>query len=160
MGRVPDRGPQSDRGLGWQPKEGHADYGDGVIELELSAKTLGNFNMPGIRPLQYVDGILVYGFDRDRVREAGRRLWDVLEPDGWLCRPKSRLETSTAIDWMRKKLDGPAWSMQSSAGYVASMVTMWIKLAALHMSLHRFASYVQIAGDFKWKMPRNVLGYT
>ena len=98
-----------------------------VIATELLAKTLEKCDMPGIRPVQYVDGIVVYGFNRDRVKDAGRKLWDVLEHDGWLCSPKSQLEPSTAIDWM----DRQVWSMQSSAGYVAGMVTMLIKLATL-----------------------------
>ena len=102
-----------------------------VIATELLAKTLEKFDMPDIPPVQYVDDILVYGFDRDHVKEAGRRLWNPVEHDGWLCGPKSQLEPSTAIDWMGKTLDGQAWSMPSSAGYVAGMVTMWIKLATL-----------------------------
>ena len=68
------------------------------IATKLLAKTLEKFDMPDIRPVQYVDDILVYGFDRDRVKEAGRRLWRLLEHDGWLCSPKSQLEPSTAID--------------------------------------------------------------
>ena len=87
--------------------------------------------MLDIPPVQYVDDILVYGFDRARVKEAGRRLWRLLEQDGWLCSPQSQLEPSTVIDWMGKTLDGQAWSLQSSAGYVAGMVNMWIKLATL-----------------------------
>ena len=45
--------------------------------------------------------------------------------------------------------------LQKMEDYIA-----FLALKIPHMSLHRFASYVQIAGDFKWKMPRNVLGYT
>ena len=45
-----------------------------VIATELLANTLAKFDMPDIKPIQYVDDILVYGFDRDRVKEAGRRL--------------------------------------------------------------------------------------
>ena len=85
-----------------------------VIATELLAKTLAKFDMPDIRPVQYVDDILVYGFDRDRVREAGWRLWKLLEQDGWLCSPKSQLEPATVIDWIGKTLDGQDWSMQSS----------------------------------------------
>ena len=73
----------------------------------------------------------MYGFHKERVKEAGRRLWTLLEGDGWLCSPKSQLEPMTVIDWMGKELDGQSWSMQSSAGYVAGMVNMWIKLATL-----------------------------
>ena len=78
---------------------------------------------PGIR--------MVYGFDGGHVKEAGRRLWTLLEEDGWLCSQKSQLEPTTTIDWMGKELDGQAWSMESSAGYVAGMVNMWIKLATV-----------------------------
>ena len=102
-----------------------------VIATELLAKTLEKFSMPGIRPVQYVDDILVYGFDKRRVREAGKQLWKLLEGDGWLCSPKSQLEPTTTIDWMGKELDARTWSMQSSAEYVAGTVNMWIKLATL-----------------------------
>ena len=102
-----------------------------VIATELLTKMLAKFNMPGIRPVQYVDDILVYGFNRGQVKEAQQQLWTLLEEDGWLCSPKSQLEPTTTIDWMGKELDGKACSMQSSAGYVAGMVNMWIKLATL-----------------------------
>ena len=102
-----------------------------VMATELLAKTLAKFDMPDIRPVQYVDDILVYGFDRDRVREAGRWLWTLLEQDGLLCSLKAQLEPATVIDWMGKTLDGQVWSMQSSAGCVAGMVNMWIKQATL-----------------------------
>ena len=69
-----------------------------LIATELLAKTLAKFDMPDVRPLQHVDDILVYGFDRDRVTEAGQRLWKLLEHDGWLCSPKSQLEPATVID--------------------------------------------------------------
>ena len=102
-----------------------------VIATELLAKTVAKFDMLDIRPVQYVDDVLVYGFDRDRTREAGRRLWNLLEQDGWLCSPKSQLKPSKVIDWMGKALGGQAWSVQSSAGYVVGMMNMWIKLATL-----------------------------
>ena len=105
-----------------------------VIATGLLAKTLAKFAMPDIWPVQYVDDILVYRLDRDRVREAGRKLWGLLESDGWLCSPKSQLEPSTTIDWMGKKLDGQSWSMRLSAGYVVGMVTLWIKLVTLGYS--------------------------
>ena len=41
-----------------------------MIATQLLAKTLAKFDMPGIRLEQYVDDILAYGFDRDRVKEA------------------------------------------------------------------------------------------
>ena len=97
-----------------------------MIATELLAKTLEKFDMRGIRLVQYVDDILVYGFDRGGVREAGRKLWDLLEHDDRLRSPKSQLEPSTAIDRMGKKLDGQAWSMQSLAGYVAGMLALWV----------------------------------
>ena len=60
-----------------------------MIATELLAKTLAKFNMQDIRPVQYVDDILVYGFDRGHVKEAGQLLWTLLEEDGWLCNQKS-----------------------------------------------------------------------
>ena len=53
-----------------------------------------------------MDDILVYGFDRDRVKEAGWGLWTLLEKDGWVYSPKSQLEPTPAIDWMGKALNG------------------------------------------------------
>ena len=84
-----------------------------LIATELLAKTLEKFNMPGIRPVQYVNDIPVYGFDRERVKEAGWRLWTLLEIHGWLCSPKSQVESTTIIDLMGKDLGGQSWSMQS-----------------------------------------------
>ena len=52
-----------------------------VIATELLAKTPAKFGMPDIRPVQYVDDVLVYGFDRDRATEAGWRLWRLLEQE-------------------------------------------------------------------------------
>ena len=54
--------------------------------------------MPEIRPLQYVDDILVYGLERARVKEAGWRLSKLLEQNGWLCIPKSQPEAAIVID--------------------------------------------------------------
>ena len=99
--------------------------------------------MPDIRHVQYVDDILVQGFDGRRIREAGKQPWKPPDEDRWLCSLKSQLEPTTIIDWMGKELDGRAWSMQPSVGYVAGMVNMWIKLATL--------GYYQ-------KTPRRLLG--
>ena len=73
----------------------------------------------------------MFGYGKDRVKQAGLWLWDLLESDGGLCSPKSQLEPSMAIDWIGEKMDGTCWSMQSLAGYLAGMVTLWIKLATL-----------------------------
>ena len=100
-----------------------------VMATELLRRTLQKFNMPGIQPIQYVDDVLVYGYDRTKVGAAGIQLRELLESDGWICSPKSQLEPTDAIEWMGKNLDGRRWTIQSSAPYIAGMVALWLKLA-------------------------------
>ena len=100
-----------------------------LMATELLRMTLEKFHMPGIRPIQYVDDVLVYGYDKTEVGAAGLQLRELLERDGWICSPKSQLEPTNTIEWMGKSLDGRRWTIQSSAPYIAGMVALWLKLA-------------------------------
>ena len=100
-----------------------------VMATELLRRTPQKFNMPGIRPIQYVDDVLVYGYDRATLGAARVQLRGLLESDGWICSPKSQLEPTDTIEWMGKNLDGRRWTIQSSAPYIAGMVALWLKPA-------------------------------
>ena len=105
-----------------------------LMATELLRTTLQKFHMPGIRPIQFVADVLVYGYDKTEVGAAGLQLRELLERDGWICSPKSQLEPTNTIEWMGKSLDGRHWTIQSSAPYTAGMVALWLKLATMGCS--------------------------
>jgi hypothetical protein len=100
------------------------------IAQKLLAITLAK-KFPGqVVVVQYVDDILIIGFNKAKVAEATQHIIAIMIADGWLVSPKSEVEPKSRITWMGKQVDTDLRQVAPTPGSMVGTIVLWLKLAA------------------------------